>query len=111
MIERKRLLSIFSGLIFLTATISALGAAAPAKKPVAGNEFPVTGKEWVEWAQKKGMDWGPKYFPIGFNGDVVSELIYFQRGESLIKISQSGNNVPFSNLLSAPNKGVLVEES
>jgi ABC-type transport system substrate-binding protein len=59
MIERKKLLRIFSGLVFLMfliGVIPAVGTSAPAEKPV-------TGKEWVESAQKKGMDWGPKYFP------------------------------------------------
>ena len=57
MIERKKLLKIFSGLVFLmflVALIPEVGTAAPAEKPVTGKE----------WAEKLGMDWGPKYSPV-----------------------------------------------
>jgi hypothetical protein len=64
--ERKRLLRIFASLafvLFLIGVLPGIGTAAPAEKPVSGQEFPVTGKEWLEWAQKRGMDWGTKYWP------------------------------------------------
>ncbi|MGA3085249.1 MAG: ABC transporter substrate-binding protein [Thermodesulfobacteriota bacterium] len=54
--EKKKLLRIFSGLVFLMfliAVIPAFGAAAPAEKPVTAKE----------WAEKYGLDWGPKYWP------------------------------------------------
>jgi peptide/nickel transport system substrate-binding protein len=66
MSERKKVLRIFSGLVFLmflAAIIPAVGSAAPAKKDDTAKEFPVTGKEWVEWGQKRGMDWETKYWP------------------------------------------------
>jgi peptide/nickel transport system substrate-binding protein len=56
MSERKKILRIFSGLVFLTflaALIPAAGTAAPAEKPVSAKE----------WADKIGLDWGPKYWP------------------------------------------------
>ncbi|MBI4767270.1 MAG: hypothetical protein HY787_22205 [Deltaproteobacteria bacterium] len=55
--------SVLISLLFLLAAIPAIGATASAKKPVSDQEFPVTGKEWVEWAQKRGMDWETKYWP------------------------------------------------
>jgi len=64
--EKKILRKISAGLsllLLLSAAIPGVGTAAPAKKPVSGNEFPVTGQEWVEWAQKRGMEWGTKYWP------------------------------------------------
>jgi len=64
--EKKILRKISAGLsllLLLSAAIPGVGTGAPAKKPVSGNEFPVTGQEWVEWAQKRGMEWGTKYWP------------------------------------------------
>jgi peptide/nickel transport system substrate-binding protein len=64
--ERKRLCCVFSVLVclmFLMTIIPAIGTAAQAKKSATGQQFPITGKEWVEWAQSRGMDWGPKYWP------------------------------------------------
>ena len=64
--QLKKFREVFTALIlvlFLTAVFPGVGTAAPAKKPVFVQEFPVTGKEWVEWAQKRGMDWGTKYWP------------------------------------------------
>jgi peptide/nickel transport system substrate-binding protein len=57
--EGKNLLRIFTGLILLlslTVVIPAVGTAAPAAKA----ENPQTAKEWAE---KHGLDWGPKYWP------------------------------------------------
>jgi ABC-type transport system substrate-binding protein len=64
--EKKRLYCVFSVLVclmFLMTVIPAIAMAAQAKTSDTGKEFPVTGKEWVEWAQKRGMDWGTKYWP------------------------------------------------
>ena len=77
MTQRKMLLSIFAGLVFLmflTAVIPAVGSAAPAKafsakamaaakQMTAGQEFPVTQKEYLEWAKKRGMTWDTSYWP------------------------------------------------
>jgi peptide/nickel transport system substrate-binding protein len=56
MYENKKMLRIIAGLIFLiflTALTSAVGLAAPAEKPITAKE----------WAEKIGLDWGPKYWP------------------------------------------------
>ena len=62
MIERKKLLRIFSGLVFfmfLVALIPTVGTAAPKKSPPSA-DVPITANEW---AAKIGLDWGPKYWP------------------------------------------------
>ena len=95
MYQRKKLLSIFAGLIFLmflTALIPAVGSAAKAKKPAsakeiaaakqltAGQEFPVTGKEYLEWAKKRGMTWDTSYWPTkpvrGGTFQIISPFVY-----------------------------------
>jgi peptide/nickel transport system substrate-binding protein len=56
MYENKKVLRIIAGLIFLlflAALTPAGGLAAPAEKPVTAKE----------WAEKIGLDWGPKYWP------------------------------------------------
>ena len=77
MTQRKMLLRIFAGLVFLmflTAVIPAVGSAAKAKPAsakaiaaaqqlTAGQEFPVTQKEYLEWAKKRGMTWDTNYWP------------------------------------------------
>jgi peptide/nickel transport system substrate-binding protein len=73
----KKLLKVFSLLFFVTLLLvvfPSLGSTAPAKAPSAksiaaakklteGLEFPVTGKEYVEWAKKRGMTWDSTYWP------------------------------------------------
>jgi peptide/nickel transport system substrate-binding protein len=54
--EKKSLRKIFAGLVvlfFLAAAIPGVGTAAPAEKPITGEE----------WMAKSGMDWGPNYWP------------------------------------------------
>jgi peptide/nickel transport system substrate-binding protein len=66
MVKRKNFLRIFASLalvLFLTCALAGIASAAMAKKPVTGQEFPVTGKEYLEWSQKRGMDWGTTYWP------------------------------------------------
>ena len=56
MFERKKVLSILSGLafvFFLTGVLPGIETAGPAEKSI-------TGKEWAEMT---GMEWGPKYYP------------------------------------------------
>jgi peptide/nickel transport system substrate-binding protein len=49
------LVLIFCVWVFLTGTLSAA-----AKKPAGSEEVPATAREWAE---KIGLDWGPKYWP------------------------------------------------
>ena len=54
--KRKKVFSIVACLSFLTFLIvvhSDIGRSAPAEKPITGKE----------WAEKIGLDWGPKYWP------------------------------------------------
>ena len=54
--EKKFLRRIFVGLCLLllfSAVIPCVGTAAPAEKPITGEE----------WMAKSGMDWGPNYWP------------------------------------------------
>jgi hypothetical protein len=53
---KKKVLRIMSGLIFLiflTTLIPAAGLPAPVEKSITAKE----------WAEKFGLDWGPKYWP------------------------------------------------
>jgi peptide/nickel transport system substrate-binding protein len=75
--ERRNLQRIFAGLamvVLLTWMLPGIGSAAPAKPTsaksiaaakllTAGLEFPVTGKEYVEWAKRRGMSWDTSYWP------------------------------------------------
>jgi len=67
MLERKdwlRILVCFFLLMFLLGPSQVFGKpVVKAAKPATASEFPITGKEWVEWAQVRGMDWGTKYWP------------------------------------------------
>ena len=63
MVKKKNFLGIIASLVFVFFLMGIppdIAKAAPAKKPVSGKEFPITGKEWMA---ASGMDWGPKYFP------------------------------------------------
>jgi ABC-type transport system substrate-binding protein len=66
MVKRKSLLTVLATLavvLFLAGVLPGIGTTAPAKKTVTGQEFPVTGKEYVEWSKKRGMSWDTNYWP------------------------------------------------